>query len=233
MHALGLTHFLQQFLAPQSLKQFKLPWRLLLDEDPAKVAEQLRAEGLLEQQGELWVCTAAGRVRAEEFARSQAAQRSRTEAEVLKALSVGDFARVADAYLAFESCQPFPNDVALNPTAASRQSLCNDLQELAKPCRDRELLAQVLLVWLWIDSPALTAAGEIVRSSVVNRRDLQRFAQEGLAQIQILAANPEHCCAQCLPLHEKLFEINQVPELPVATCENRPPCLLAYLPDMS
>lgn len=233
MHPLGLTHFLLQFLEPQSLKQFKLPWRLLLDEDPVKVAEQLHAEGLLEPSGELWVCSAAGRGKAEAFAREQSLQRSQAQRTVLQALDQGAFGQAADAYLAFESHQPFPNDVALNPTAASRQSLYEDLQELCRACPEAELRDQVVLAWLWSDSPVLSVEGEIARSSVTNLRDLQRFAREGLTRVLVLATDAEGCCAHCLSLHDHVFPIGQAPRLPAAHCTHTPPCTLAYLPDMS
>lgn len=233
MHPLGRTHFLQQFLEPQSLKSFKLPWRLLLDEDPARVAEQLRAEGLLEASGEIWVCTPAGRVKAEESVHQWKQQRSLAQAAVLEAFHQGDFARAADAYLAFESQQPFPNDVALNPTPVSRQSLYDDLQELFQACPQPELREQVALAWLWSDAPPLSVEGEIARSTVVNLRDLQRFAREGLAQVLVLASEPEGCCVHCLGLHEQVFPVGQAPKLPAAQCAHTPPCRLAYLPDMS
>jgi hypothetical protein len=235
-HPQGREFFLSQFLEARAPKDFKLPWRLLLDQDPAEVARQFLREGLLQETERGWSCSANGRSQAQAYLQEQAQARSAAQAQVRQAFGQGDYERAARAYLAFESQQPFPADKALNPTQSSLQSLIEDLAALAgaRPARmgshSAERTERAALAWLWgTDSdPEL----DILTAYLTNLRDLQRYRAEGLPCVQIVATNPEDCCPPCRRLHEQFFDIHQVPEIPAAECQNSPPCPILYLPEL-
>ena len=251
-HPMGRDFFLSQFLEARSPQEFKLPWRLLLGEDPVIVAQQLLAEGLLHHQGSLWRCSAQGQLLANNFLRTQSQQRNRAQQQVVPAFEQGDFEQAATAYLHFESRQPFPSDKGLNPTESSKQSLIEDLQELARARPgllqsevSREIRSAAVLHWLWGDSPdrqqleppadrgyTHETTVEILIAYVAGLRDLQRYQREGLTRVQIVAADPENCCASCRQQHETFHDIGQAPELPGTACVHNPPCQCFYMPDL-
>ena len=236
-HPLGREFFLSQFLVARHLRDFKLPWRLLLDEDPAQVADQMRADGLLLATEDLWTCTDTGKERAEFFLRQQGDALTRAQSNVAGALAQRDYERAAQAYLEFESRQPFPNDKALNPTQDSLQSLVEDLAALAtaRPTLLGDVPESVFVesarAWLWGSPPSLSPEASILMSYVSNQRYLQRYRQEGIVRVQVLASEAESCCSKCLRLHEQLFDIQSAPELPIVECLKSPPCACMYFPD--
>ena len=238
MHPLGREFFLSQFLEARHPGQFKLPWRLLLAMDPMELARQLLAEGLLEQQGSVWSCTAQGQVVAQDFLRQQGEGLARARQDVLSAFVHEDYEGAARSYLAFESQQPFPSDKALNPTQSSLHSLIEDLQAIAVarpallgPSGVDEVRPVVALAWLWGPADSSDTAVAIMLSHVANLRDLQRYAQQGVTRLQMLAAEPDTSCPQCLSLHERFFAIGDAPELPNPHCSHNPPCRCFSMPD--
>lgn len=238
-HPSGREFFLSQFLVARHLQEFKLPWRLLLDQDPVQVAAQMKAESLLEVKGDLWTCTPTGRERAEAFLHRQEEALRQAQSHFAEALAERDYPRAAQAYIQFESHQPFPNDKALNPTQESVQSLIEDLNALAtsRPALlgglpSEEVLQESARAWLWGSPPTLSCEAATLMSYVSNQRDLQRYREEGIERVQILASDASDCCQQCLQLHEQFFDIQRVPELPIVDCLNSPPCSCLYFPDL-
>ena len=240
-HPLGREFFLSQFLSPRNPKDFKLPWRLLLDQDPVELAQEMVSEGLLHSQDNLCQCSPSGRLVSENFRHRQAEGLGRAQEQVLAAFSAGEYERAARIFVNFESQQPFPSDKALNPTEASLRILMEDLGQIAHstPTRLSQPLTAnvrraVALDWLWGSNEPETQPAEIaiLGSYVANYRDLQRYTQEGLTRIQILAARPAECCPHCRGLHEQFFEIHSVPELPAPECVQNPPCPCIYMPDL-
>ncbi|MBT9585905.1 hypothetical protein IV102_21360 [bacterium] len=240
-HPLGREFFLSQFLIPRDPYDFKLPWRLLLDQDPLDLAHELVGVGLLQWQENLCQCSHSGKLVAENFLRTQAEGRSAARQQVQVAFSAGDYDQAARTFLDFESLQPFPRDKALNPTEANLQALIEDLGQVARssPARlNHPVTAMVrcatALAWLWgsDEQEAQSLEIAILGSYVANHRDLQRYTREGLTRIQILASRPEECCPNCLRLHEHFFEILSTPELPAVDCTNNPPCQCIYMPDL-
>lgn len=237
-HPLGREFFLSQFLVPRHLKDFKLPWRLLLDQDPAQLAAQLQAEGLLIEMDNLWTCSHSGKTRAEAFLLQQSDDLARVQSDVEGALTQRDYDRAAQTYLGFESAQPFPNDRALNPTQDSLQSLIQDLAALAnsrpsllKGGVPESVIQESARALLWGAPPSLSTESSILLSYVSNQRDLQRYREEGIARVQVLASEANDCCSQCLRFHEQFFEIQSAPELPILDCLKSPPCACLYFPD--
>lgn len=225
--------FLCQFLEPRRLDEFKLPWRLYLGGDPAELAREMLAQGLLQPDGERLTCSPLGREQALLHREHQARALAEAEQQVLSGFQQGDYESAARAYLAFESQQPFPNDRALNPTAASQQSLVEDLRALAAarpaqlPHPGPELVESVLLAWLW--GHPLSAEGQILKAYLANLRDLQRFQAEGLTHVQVLLQGG---CDRCLSVHEQVFAVAEAPALPLEQCRQTPPCTGVYLPDL-
>lgn len=218
-----MDFFLSQFLEPRSPADFGLPWRLLLDQDPRQVAQDMVHRGLLEDTQGLLRCTAAGRQQAQQYLDDQQERRLSVRKEVVQAFQDQQWERACQVYLDFESHQPFPNDRALNPTESSRQHLSQELQALARlPAHWQE---KALLGWLWSsdsDDPEL----ECLLQEVSNQLDLQRYQQEGIDAVQLLLADAEQACAHCQPLHEQAFSIQQIP----GPCPGQPPCRRVYLP---